>query len=856
MNSEQLHHLIVEGFFGTEKYTSTARGGGEFELPARTRATHGATVRQQLETVRAQNEQNRGVQTEPDEPARITLEIRSEPGFVLKLESLEDRKKGIEVSCVKQEGDTQVATVHVPEGALTHFLKRAEQYLNEDTPGTEKTPSKPKNQELIATIAELRLASLRSFWTEENLEFPATGRQIWWEVWLRAFGEQSPWDSFRMLAERHGLRVGRDTIRFPDRLVGLVYGTADQLMASVEILDMIGELRQAKESPAAFIALEPKDQAEWIKNLLLRITGPIAIAPAVCLLDAGVILNPLVRPGLELSDCHTFDPSWPLADSPDAPPSRTSTHGTEMAGAILYGNQLAEMLASELPHTLQHRLESVRILPPRPLSNEPRLYGSIASQAASQVERATPDRNRVFCLPITCPDGRDMGKPSSWSGLIDQICADVNAQHPRLFLIAAGNTDPGQRHRYPDSNDTDPVQDPAQAWNAITVGACTDRMQFDQARFPGYQPIAKEPGDLSPSSTTSVSWARAWPIKPDLVMEGGNQIVVPGTNTVMDPDEMAMLTTAHATTGRLLVDFRDTSAAVAQAARMAAILQAEYPNLWPETIRALLVHSAEWTKPMRRAFDTGKKFDLVNRLRRYGYGIPNLNRALYSARSSLTLIVQQTIQPYTKEGSTSKTKDIGLHDLPWPKERLQALGDAAVRMRVTLSYFIEPKPGRRDGFVKSRHRYQSHGLRFEVRRPQESLDIFRQRVSAASREEDESYEAVGDTSGWELGPQIRTRGSIHSDWWVGVAADLANAGHIAVYPVSGWWRESRGNDWSKQARYALIVTIRTEETKIDLFTPTVTEVDFYTPVENLIKAAIKPPVTAEVEIEDEPAEEL
>ncbi|HEX4132900.1 MAG TPA: S8 family serine peptidase, partial [Pirellulales bacterium] len=59
-----------------------------------------------------------------------------------------------------------------------------------------------------------------------------------------------------------------------------------------------------------------------------------------------------------------------------------------------------------------------------------------------------------------------------------------------------GNSDPNQRHQYPDSNDTDGVQDPAQAWNAITVGACTSRVLFDQSQFPGYEPIASV-GDLT-----------------------------------------------------------------------------------------------------------------------------------------------------------------------------------------------------------------------------------------------------------------------------------------------------------------------------------------------------------------------
>ncbi|MGL4464974.1 MAG: S8 family peptidase [Planctomycetia bacterium] len=468
MTTKRLPHLVVEGFFTKDKYTAVSRPGPKSDLPARDRCAHGNSVVSQLEKIRGENEQNRGSRTTDDEPAPISIEVRGEPGYFLNLDSLENKKKGIEVACVRTEGDVQIATVQVPEGSLTHFLRVIEEYINEDTEGTDKTPPKPKHQDLIARVSELRLASLRSFWTDEESEFPAQTEMIWWEVWVRKLGGRNIWDVFALSArsEPVGLAVGTDTIEFPDRTVGLVFGTAEQLMASTDLLDMIGEVRRAKENPADFIEMTPQDQAEWVKNFLPKIEPPPADAPAVCLLDGGIVANPLIASAFSPDDAHSFDPNWPKADSPDSP-SRDK-HGTEMAGIVLFGTELANLLQSNAGCKLTHRLESARILPPRPSKNERRLYGAITSQTISRVEIAAPQRNRNFCMAVTT-DGKDRGKPSSWSGVIDQICSGLMDDKPRLFFISAGNTDPNERHRCPDSNDTDSIQDPAQAWNAITV---------------------------------------------------------------------------------------------------------------------------------------------------------------------------------------------------------------------------------------------------------------------------------------------------------------------------------------------------------------------------------------------------
>ena len=138
---------------------------------------------------------------------------------------------------------------------------------------------------------------------------------------------------------------------------------------------------------------------------------------------------------------------------------------------------------------------------------------------------------------------------------------------------------------------TDGIHDPAQAWNALTVGGYTEKLTIDAATWPGWQPLAGR-GDLAPCSCTSTTWGK-WPIKPDIVMEAGNMGRNPAVADPDYPDDLQLLTTAHNfLIQRPLTTFGDTSGAAALAARFAAMVWAKYPALWPETIRALMVHSA------------------------------------------------------------------------------------------------------------------------------------------------------------------------------------------------------------------------------------------------------------------------
>ncbi len=126
-------------------------------------------------------------------------------------------------------------------------------------------------------------------------------------------------------------------------------------------------------------------------------------------------------------------------------------------------------------------------------------------------------------------------------------------------------------------------------------------------------------------------------------------------------------------------------------------------------------------------------------------------------------------------------------------------------MRVTLSYFIEPSPGRR-GWMR-KHSYQSHGLRFEVKRPAEIEDSFHRRINQKARDEEDTTTHGSDDRKWQCGDRLRRKGSIHSDVWTGTGAELAASGEIGISPISGWWRFRKHLGRVEQiARYSLIVS--------------------------------------------------
>ena len=150
-----------------------------------------------------------------------------------------------------------------------------------------------------------------------------------------------------------------------------------------------------------------------------------------------------------------------------------------------------------------------------------------------------------------------------------------------------------------------------------------------------------------------------------------------------------------------------------------------------------------------------------------------------------------------------------------------------------MSHSASPSPTsssrqhRRRGW-RRRYAYPSHGLRFELKAPAEtarSISFAASIGEAQAEEEGVLGRASGRPERWLIGPYQRNLGSLHQDIW-----DRHRRGSRRR-PVSspsmqsaGGGRTSRRKDRADMpVRYALLVSLRTADQSVDLYTPVAIE---------------------------------
>lgn len=740
----------------------------------------------------------------------VYLEVKSRPNERLAKTSLD--ASGLELlRCTSDTENgivTETATIFATAKGVKNLRKKVEQFETEDTPDREKdgqiVPGRPKNADLVQSLAAIAEAGLRALWRGPQAKFPADAAAAYWEVWLHP----DTADAFVAGAGEFGVEIGGDRLTFPEDTVVVGRATRDGLALAVRRLSGVRALAAPAITADFFDGLDAMEQAAWVGELGERTTYPDhADTGYVTLLDTGVSrAHPLIAPVLSATDRHAAEPAWSLDD--------VKGHGTQLAGLALFGD-LTIPLQSAHAVVVAHRLESVKLMPDAG-QNPHHLLGAVTRQAINAVE--VTQRRRTFTMAATTDeDTPHDGAPTSWSSEVDQLAAGVSGNLPtrRLILVSAGNTDnfkfgAGPYLEHCDHDDHE-IESPAQAWNALCVGAYTEKTLLPAGE--GLTPVAAA-GDLSPCSRTA-SWSSTWPLKPDVVLEGGNW-AASAAPPPMRHGWLSLLSTHHTYPARSFCFSHDTSAATALAAKQVTELWSDYPALWPETVRGLYVSSARWTPQMLSHLPAHpQKGDYARLFQRYGYGVPDLNRARRSASNALSLVVEDEITPY---GLSAKTggdvhNEMRLFTLPWPVEELRKLGTASVTLRVTLSSFIAPNPS--EASRGSRYRYASHNLRFKLNRANENAQQFMARISKAV-EGDGPQSDEGDL--WDYGSNRRDVGSLHIDQLTCRASDLARRNLIAVHPVAGWWKsKALLQDGLPTVRFSRIVEIDAQELEAELY---------------------------------------
>lgn len=827
--AENYKHIFISGNVKPEKYKASPKQGKQPRIPPRDRAAHSAKLLQQFDAIWNQKKELEQARTAEKITTRegTYLSFTSSSDHDLITKSLENIKKGIRLLNVKEEkvdGEhTQVkATVYIPNGMEGFFISKIAKYEAENLKS-----GKPKNAPLVNSINDVSIALLEGLWTDK-LQLIPTENPKWCEAWLNVNTkdkhEQEQIALFLKTLESIGIEFKRNTIIFPERAVLLINANRSQLIELMLQSDLLAEFRVGQEPAGFWVNESAIEQQAWVDDLLKRIEQ-IETNIKVCVLDSGVNNgHQLLQPLIDNANTLTVDNAWGTNDHETG-----SGHGTLMAGIAGYG-QMESILVSTASVPITHRICSVKILPPPAQEATPKeLWGDVTAQGIARAEIQNPEMILIYCMSVTSKQDAEQGRPSSWSGAIDNL-AFGDGENQRLIIISAGNIrDEDSWKNYPDSNYLTTIENPGQSWNSVVIGAYTDKNQVNDEKFKDYTLVANQ-GELSPYSSTSLVWEKRWPTKPDVVFEGGNLLKAPD-DRVTTHEDLELLSTSKRFNIKPFDTINATSAAAAQASWFAAKIAFEYPNAWPETVRALMVHSAFWNDAMKQQQDvkSGNRGDYRKLLRVYGFGVPELGRALYSQESALTFVAQEFIQPFGfNDTNQPETNEIHFFNLPWPREILLEMGNIPVRLRVTLSYFIEPGAG--EIGWKDKYRYQSHGLRFDINNVGEEEDEFRKRVNVEARDENEEVNGNSGSNRWVIGANNRSNGSIHSDYWEGTAADLATCNLIAVFPIIGWWRERKHlGKVENLTRYSLVISLETPAQDVEL----------YTTVKNMIEVPIE-----------------
>lgn len=341
-----------------------------------------------------------------------------------------------------------------------------------------------------------------------------------------------------------------------------------------------------------------------------------------------------------------------LSNNPvgDAYTNQSEPHGTQVASLVIYGSKISQN------GTLvgRNKILPVNIFPisnGQPIFNENVIIDILKKYSS-------PDTALIANLSIN--DYRPYIRKTihRLTALFDELAVDYNC----LFVISAGNLfkqwDPAEVKRimsigYPNyfKENITTILPPADSINNLTIGSVTY-----QASPNSLAPVG-EPSPITRRGFTDTQGF--YFIKPDLVEYDSNF----DSNYGCEDNGPFMACPTDA-----LIRAAGTSFSTPLATHALGVLSQMYPDYSVNTLKALIIHFA---KPIASNIQVPPA--IMKSL--LGYGLPDVERALYSLNTSSTLVVEDKI----KVGTSKRVK------VPIPKS-ISGSNRKRLSVRKTLVY--------------------------------------------------------------------------------------------------------------------------------------------------------------------------
>lgn len=534
----------------------------------------------------------------------------------------------------------------------------------------------------------------------------------------------------------------------------------------------------------------------------VRLESPDPDDPKVCVIDSGIQEeHSMISFSMETGTSKCYLPNE--TDTSDL--VANGGHGTKVAGAVIFGNEIPKY---------ENFKSNVWIQNAKVLNNNKQMPASLFPPELMQRVVSDFQNTILFNLSITSYKACKTKHMSEWAASIDKLTWNKNI----LFFIATGNidsenseitTNPGIKdhifngRQYPNYlfERSSRIANPAQSCFALTVGSvCLDKHNDNFRESFGSK--------HEPSSFTRSGLGLWGMIKPDVVEVGGDWIREKSTNPNLSilPQNCAELIKTTFGNGNSIGYDIGTSFSTPKVAHIAAKIIKEVSNN-ALLIRALIVQSARLPSIADIYNPT------LNRIRTYGYGIPNGVRATENTAQRITL---------TSESAIS-AKQAQIYSIKIPEAIRAAGNEYEILIEVTLSFKAEPRRTRR-----KTNSYLSTWLDWQTSKTGEDFNKFRRRIIKSLDGEDSTGLGQGSQGGddgnlisWKIRERLdwgtvqgvrRQDSSIQKDWATLKSFELPSEFSIAVVGHKGWEK-----DVTKEVPYSLVVSFEAFNTEIPLY---------------------------------------